>query len=275
MLAAWLLRELSYDLVEHCAAARSASAPPWTGHGAAISASATPPGSAWCPTSSTTPRSSTPGSRLRELPAGRGAVARSPDPADPDVAPCARCWTGRSRYLAEQADLHRLPILSRSATLALQLSTAPRLLDEFAEHGTHAEAPHAAAVARTCTSRRGEQGRKCRGRGRLGAHRADRDLDDAVEAGLRCEKRGGRPRMRCGELREMIGTDYPLGAPSSTSPTPGRPSTSGTPRSTTRSRGAPYAGPRPGRTCEHAVDIARAVHALHDGPRRRRTRETR
>lgn len=83
-LAAWLMREFSCDLVEHCARALRPTRSHWTRGGAATSAWATPPVWGWCPTCSTTPRSWTPGRTCESC--------RWPPCAAARCAPTTRRW---------------------------------------------------------------------------------------------------------------------------------------------------------------------------------------
>ncbi|MBX6764322.1 MAG: hypothetical protein IRY88_11680 [Rubrobacteraceae bacterium] len=134
MLAAWLFREFSYDLVEHCARACNPNASRleegWrryfgignaTGLGM-IAFFINHPKiiNAWC--------------MVREL-----ALANATDtivgPADPEVRRLLELLDRCSRFFRERDTLSTKPF-KRQGELAVQLDAAKRLTEEFTEHGT-------------------------------------------------------------------------------------------------------------------------------------------
>ncbi|WP_211320710.1 hypothetical protein [Arthrobacter livingstonensis] len=141
MLTAWLMRELSMDLVEHVARAKAHAAGTvavpldaawgrYFGLGNATGLGMVPflvnhPGylDAWC--------------RLRELPLAAG-LAADYAPEHPDLARIAELLERADQHLAEKADLKTVPFLSTSS-IRPQLGQLLRELQDFRTSGGTAE----------------------------------------------------------------------------------------------------------------------------------------
>lgn len=259
MLAAWLLRELGYELVERCAAARSDRSVRLDGDWRRYFGLGNATGLGMVPYVVNHPEVLDAWIRLRELPL-TAVVSRIADPASPDVARVCRLFERAGRYLAEQGDTQPTPY-SSGAELASRLRPLGELLAEYAERGTMGGAiePHpwwhlhdAAAAA----------GPEVRGVVASVLTELTDDLDDAVESGLRCrEERVVHPRMRCGELRKVIEARYAWLAEFDFSDAAQTERFWYSSANNEEPRRA-YAGVDPGEPMQHAVDVARAVHAL-------------
>jgi hypothetical protein len=206
MLTAWLMRELSYDLVEHCAARQSTSAArlegPWRRYLGLGNAT----GLGLVPYLVNHPQVLDAWARLRELPLA-AAVHRIARPGDEDVTTVLRLLQRAVDYLAERSDLPTMPYLDEPA-LSRQVADLQRLVEEFAGAGTMdgaaTELPwhrlHQAAAA---------AGPECRGLVASILTELTSDLDETVEALLRCDERPRpQPGMTCGEVRSLLDDHY-------------------------------------------------------------------
>ena len=204
MLCAWLLRDLSYELVEHCAAARSERAVRLGGEWRRYLGLGNATGLGMVPYVVNHPEVLDAWIRLREAPLAEVA-GRPVRPDDPDVVRVGQLLRRAVRYLAEQGEAEPAPYTS-GAVLAQRLAPLVGLVDEYAAHGTMGgratEHPwrllHGAAidpevrgvVASVLTELTGA-------------------LDQAVEDSLRCQElRVVDPRMRCGALRDLVESRY-------------------------------------------------------------------
>lgn len=259
MLAAWLLRELGYVLVESCAAARSERAVRLDGDWRRYLGLGNATGLGMVPYVVNHPEVLDAWIRLRELPLAV-VTSRVVDPSSPDVARVHELLGRAVRFLSEQGDAEPSPYSSGTA-LAARLLPLRDLLDEYTERGTMGGAVepkpwrhlHDAAAA---------AGPEVRGVVASVLTELTGDLDDVVEAGLRCrEERAVRPRMSCGELRRLIDTGYgwlagfDFADPVQTERFWYSSANNEEPRRA-------LAGVDPGETVQHAVDVARSVHAL-------------
>ncbi|MGN6129806.1 MAG: hypothetical protein ACTHOK_05640 [Nocardioidaceae bacterium] len=206
MLTAWLLRELSYDLVEHCAAARNASAATLTDEWRRYLGLGNATGLGMVPYIINHPQVLDAWARSRELPLA-AALTKVTHPGDEDVTTVLRLLDRATAYLDERSDLACDPYLSGPA-LARQLIDLRPLVEEFASTGTMAGSAtdlpwrdlHAAAAS---------VGTECRGLVASILTELTSDLDEAVEAGLRCDERPRhQPQMTCGQLRRLVSEHY-------------------------------------------------------------------
>ena len=257
MLCAWLLRDLSYELVERCASARSDHAVRLDGDWRRYLGLGNATGLGMVPYVVNHPEVLDAWIRLRELPLSE-VVARAVDPGDPDVTRVGELLRRAELYLAEQGEVEPAPY-SSGAVLAQRLAPLHRLLDEYAARGTMGGRPtvhpwrrlHDAAVDPEV-------------RGVVASVLAELtgELDQEVESSLRCqEKRAADPRMRCGALRELVDVRYRwLSAFDFTDSSQSErfwysSADNEEPRRARR-------GTDPGEAVEHPVDIARAVAGL-------------
>lgn len=259
MLAAWLLRELGYVLVESCAAARSERAVRLEGDWRRYLGLGNATGLGMVPYVVNHPEVLDAWIRLREVPLA-AVTSRVVDRSGPDVARVRELLGRAVRFLAEQGDTEPAPYAS-GAQLAARLLPVLDMVDEYAEHGTMGGAAepqpwrhlHDVAAA---------SGPEVRGLVASVLTELTGDLDDVVEAGLRCrEERAVRPRMSCGHLRRLIDTSYgwlagfDFADPVQTERFWYSSANNEEPRRA-------LAGVDPGESVQHAVDVARAVHAL-------------
>jgi hypothetical protein len=259
MLSAWLLRELGYELAERCAAARSDTAVRLEGDWRRYFGLGNATGLGMVPYVVNHPEVLDAWIRLRELPLA-AVVARTVDPTSPDVPRVRRLLERAARYLAEQGRTQPTPYTS-GAELAAGLRPIQDLLAEYAMHGTMDGATqtrpwqhlHETAAA---------AGPEVRGVVASVLTELTEELDDVVEAGLICqERRDIDPRTQCGELRGLIDRQYAwLREFDFTDPTQTERFWYSSANNEEPRRA--YAGVDPGEPVQHAVDVARSVHAL-------------
>lgn len=207
MLAAWLFREFSYDLVEHCARARNPQASRLEGGWRRFFGIGNATGlgmiaffinhpkviDAWC--------------MVREL-ALANASAATVRPEAPEVERLLALLGRCSRFLRERDDLHTKPFKA-CGELATQLDAAKRLVADFAEHGT------------MCGQRTGRPWQLLRrwAAGELDIEGQEMlhsllielydDLDDALEELLEVDEgMATAPQMPVGGLRTILERDY-------------------------------------------------------------------
>lgn len=206
MLAAWLLRELSCDLVEHCAAA-TGTAPvrlddEWRRYLGLGNAT----GLGMVPYVVNHPHVLDAWARLRELPLAT-VTAREVSPSHPDVLRVLALLERAIGYLNEQEALRTEPYLD-GPTLATQVEPIRDLLQEFHSAGTM----HAQTVTtpwRVAHDAAADTGPECRGVVASVLVELTAELDEIVERGLRCDEAFRLdPRMRCAELRRLIDQYY-------------------------------------------------------------------
>ena len=206
MLAAWLLRELSMDMVEHVARAKAVSAggsavaldEQWSrylGLGNATGLGMVPfvvnhPDylDAWC--------------RLREVPLAAG-LGRDYAPDHPDLRRVAGLLAKADRHLAEKHALHTAPFLPAD-TVRSQLQ---ELLGELRQHigSTEPPAPVLALLHQRAS------GLSPEARGIFGSIviELQTDFDEAAESMLRTDGAAPLdPSMSCGALAEVLRSNY-------------------------------------------------------------------
>lgn len=259
MLAAWLLRELSMDMVEHVATAKAAAAgttavrldTAWSrylGLGNATGLGMVPfvinhPDylDAWC--------------RLREIPLATG-LGRDYTPNHPDLARVAELLTAADRHLGEKHALDTAPFLPTGA-IRPQLQ---QLLKELQAHVATAMEP--APVLARLHETAAQMSTEARGIFASIVIELRSDFDENAEALLRVD--GPAPfdtAMQCWELMQILDTNYAwarkynFSEPERTRYYWFSSAANEEPRRARRIT-------RPAETAEHCTDIARRVNAL-------------
>lgn len=207
MLAAWLLREFSYDLVEHCAALRSASAVRLAGGWQRYFGLGNATGLGMVPYVINHPQMLNAWARLRELPLAT-VLSRSIEPSHPDVTRVQALLLRAVSYLEGQRELATAPYLP-GPELAHALRLVVEAADEFASRGTIS----GQQVAMPWTELHriaDEAGPEVRGVvASVLTELTDPIVDEIVESGLRCdEAHPVRSGMTCGELAGLIREHY-------------------------------------------------------------------
>lgn len=258
-LAAWLMRELSLDLVEHCARAINPDAavldPQWRRYFGLGNAT----GLGMVPYVINHPHVLDAWAHLRELPlaAVRGRVV---EPRDPDVARVRELFDRAVTYLelGGSSDIAPFP---NCAVVAAQVAQVRDLVGEYAEDGTIRGAQvlrpwdvlHAAAD---------EIGPGCRAVVASILVELTGELDAAIEAGLSCDERiAVQPGQTLAELTEVIDQHYDwVGQFDFDDPTQQAYFWFSSADNEEPRRGR--RGRDPGEQVEHGTDIARGVAAL-------------
>lgn len=206
MLAAWIFREFSYDLVEHCAKARNPEAVRLEGDWRRYLGLGNATGLGLVPYVVNHPEILNTWLWTREYPLAV-AMARRDAPDSAEVARVAAALDRLGVYLAQQGDDVPAPFTSGTA-LAADLEPMRRLVREYAQSGTVGgertstpwRALHDAAQA---------AGPEVRGVVASAVTELTDDLDAEVEAALMCvEDRHPDPAMRLSELRDALDDHY-------------------------------------------------------------------
>lgn len=206
MLAAWLLRELGYDLVEHCATVRNQGAVTLTGAWRRYFGLGNATGLGMVPYVVNHPEVLDAWIRLRELPLA-SVTGRRAAPDSPDVARVGELLERAARYLDEQGPEAPSPYVS-GADLAARLTPVRALVEEFSTTGTMGGARERHPWRRL-HDEAADRGPEVRGVVATVLSELSEDLDEIIEAGLRChEKRDVSPAMRCGALGQLIEEHY-------------------------------------------------------------------
>ncbi|WP_423181289.1 hypothetical protein [Arthrobacter sp. NyZ413] len=259
MLAAWLLRELSMDMVEHVARAKAASAGTtavpldeawgrYLGLGNATGLGMVPfvvnhPDflDAWC--------------RMREIPLAAG-LGQHYAPDDPDLARVAQLLAKADRHLAEKHALNTVPFLPTD-TIRHQLQ---QLLEELRTHMAAATEP-SPVLARLHEKAAGLSA-EARGIFASIVIELRTDFDEDAESLLRMDgTMPFEPAMRCRELKKLLETNYAWARRYDfTDPEASRyywfsSAANEEPRRALRAT-------RPAGTAEHCTDIARRINTL-------------
>ncbi|MGO4806857.1 hypothetical protein AB4089_17225 [Arthrobacter sp. 2MCAF15] len=259
MLTAWLLRELSMDMVEHVARAKASETgttavrldAAWSrylGLGNATGLGMVPfvinhPEflDAWC--------------RLREIPLAAG-LGRDYAPGHPDLARVAELLIKADRHLEEKHALHTAPFLPTNA-IRPQLQ---QLLQELQTHTASATEP--APVLAHLHDRAASLSPEARGIFASIVIELRTDFDEDAESLLRVD--GTAPfdaTMPCRELRQLLATNYAWARgydftdPERTLYYWFSSAANEEPRRALRAT-------RPAGTAEHCTDIARRINAL-------------
>ncbi len=259
MLAAWLLRELSYDLVERCAALRNPAAARLGGDWRRYLGLGNATGLGMVPYVVNHPEVLNAWARLREVPLA-AVLARPVAWHDPDVGRVADLLGRAVTCLAEQTEVVPAPYLA-NPVLAAQVARVAGLLDEWRRTGEVSGDP-VTTIWRTLHGAAAATGPECRGVVASVLTELSADLDESLEASLRCdESRPLVPGMRCAELLATIDDcyawvgDFDFTDPSQTRHFWFSSADNEEPRRARR-------GEDPGEPVEHGIDVARAVTSL-------------
>ena len=205
-LAGWLMREVSLDLVEHCARAINPDAAvldeKWRRYFGLGNAT----GLGMVPYVINHPQVLDAWANLREVPLAviRG---RSAEPGDADVARVRELFDRAVTYLSLGGSVDITPF-PNCAVVAEQVAQVRDLLTEFAEHGT----VRGQAVTRIWDVLHAEAdalSKGCRGAVASILVELTGDVDELVEAGLSCDERNPVvPSQRVGDLLDVVNSDY-------------------------------------------------------------------
>lgn len=205
-LSAWLMRELSLDLVEHCARAINPDAAVLDASWRRYFGLGNATGLGMVPYVINHPQVLNAWARLREVPlaAVRG---RDVDPGDPDVARVRELFDRAVTYLelGGPTDITPFP---NCAVVAAQLAQVRDLLEEYAEHGTirGAQVRHPWDVLHTEAEAISPG---CRGAVASILVELTGDLDATIEASLSCDERSAvQPSQTVGELVDTLKQHY-------------------------------------------------------------------
>lgn len=261
MLAAWLLREFSYDLVEHCAADRNPAAARLEGTWRRYLGLGNATGLGLVPYAINHPEVLDSWARAREIPLAT-VLARPVSPGDPDVLRVRRLLERAITCLAEQTESTPAPYPA-GPEVADQLAPLATALRQWEDSGVFCGRP--THLLWQDLHRAAEQiGAQCRGVIASILTELTEDLDGAVETMLRCdESRRLDPGMRCAQLLAVIDATY--GWVSSFDFTdPGQKANFWfSSANNEEPRRAPR-GHAPGEEVELDIDVARAVAALRE-----------
>lgn len=259
MLTAWLLRELSYEMVEHVAAARNPDAARLQGPWRRYLGMGNATGLGMVPYAINHPEVINSWAMARELPLA-AVTERTVETTDPSVARVVELLGQGIDYLAEQHDVVTDPFTA-GPELAGQLSCLLEQLRGWASTGRfgQVETSHIWHVLHEAAA---TQGPACRGFIATVLTELSEDTDEAVEALLRCdESRRVVPGMTCADLALALDAQYSwtgtfdFTAPASQQHFWFSSTNNEEPR---RAR----LGADPGAEVQHPVDIARAVVEL-------------
>lgn len=206
MLAAWLLREFSYDLVEHCAAARNPAAArlegPWRRYLGLGNAT----GLGLVPYAINHPEVIDSWARARELPLA-AVLCRLARPDEPEVARVQQMLERAITCLREQAESVPSPYPA-GPEVAEQLALLATELVHWRDSGLFQGRP-TQVVWQDLHHAAEQLGTQCRGVIASILTELAEDLDEDVESMLRCdETRRLDPGMRCAQLLELLDTTY-------------------------------------------------------------------
>lgn len=206
MLAAWLLRELSYDLVEHCARQRSAQATVLSGRWRRFLGVGNATGLGMVPYIVNHPRILDAWCALRELPLAY-ALGQPTDPRDWRVHRLMALLSRARGYFAERDTLVTAPYLS-GPQIAGHLGSVQRLLVEYEASGTIAGETTSVAWRTLHDAAESIHAEACGVLDSLLVELYD-ELDDDVELLLRCDDTVQvEPGHSCQAVLELINTEY-------------------------------------------------------------------
>ncbi|MDJ0314219.1 hypothetical protein [Arthrobacter sp. H35-D1] len=259
MLTAWLLRELSYDMVEKVASSRNPEAArlqdPWRRYLGMGNAT----GLGMVPYAINHPEVINSWAMAREIPLA-AVTARWVGPADASVPRITDLMDQAIAYLAEQDDIITAPFTS-GPELSAQLVVLVDQLREWTETGIFAgyETSH---IWRELHNAAAVQGPAARGMVATILTELTEDLDEVVESGLRCdESRRVTAGISCAALAANIDASYSwIGAFDFASPGSQKHFWFSSINNEEPRRA--LQGADLGEAVQHPVDIARAVAAL-------------
>lgn len=206
MLAAWLMRELSYDLVEACAAARNPGAARLDGPWRRYLGMGNATGLGMVPYAINHPEVINSWALLREIPLA-SVTSRTVAPADATVDRVMELLRGAIDYLAEQVDIRSKPFAD-GPELAAQLDALLCELRTWVSTGRF-NGTATSLVWKELHDAAALLGPGCRGMVATVLTELSEDLDDTVESLLRCdESRRIIAGASCGQLAGRIDDDY-------------------------------------------------------------------
>ena len=206
MLAAWLFREFSYELAEHCARAINPDAPRLTGDWASYFGLGNATGLGLVPYVVNHPEILDAWLWSREYPLAV-AVAREDLPESREAALVASTLDHLGEYLTEQGDEIPAPY-SSGTEIAAALAPIRALAHEYVKEGTMGGEP-TRAPWRTLHEAATAIGPEVRGVVASAIVELTDDLDNEVVAALVCEEdRSADPGWTVGRLRTAIDTEY-------------------------------------------------------------------
>lgn len=205
-LSAWLMREFSLDLVEHCARAISPDAVPLDARWRRYLGLGNATGLGMVPYVINHPQVLDAWTHLRELPlASARASATRPD--DPSVPRAEELFTRAVAYLKQGGDMDLGPFPT-CTSVAAEVAEIGELLQEYADSGTM----RGIDVMRPWDALHQEAaviGPACRGMVASIITELTSDLDAFVEGGLSCDERSAvRPQATCGEVLAGLTEHY-------------------------------------------------------------------
>ncbi|MDO5745410.1 MAG: hypothetical protein Q4P23_13200 [Micrococcaceae bacterium] len=259
MLTAWLLRELSYDMVEHVAASRNPGAATLDGPWRRYLGMGNATGLGMVPYAINHPEVINSWAMAREVPLA-AVTARTVAATDPSVARIIGLLDDAIAYLAEQDDIITAPFTS-GPELSAQLEVLVAQLRDWTDTGVFAgyETTH---VFRELHNAAAGQSPAARGMVATILTELSEDLDDVVESVLRCdESRRVTAGISCAELAADIDASYSwIGAFDFASPGSQKHFWFSSINNEEPRRA--LQGMDAGEAVQHPVDIARAVAAL-------------
>lgn len=259
MLAAWLLRELSYELAEHCAAGRNPAAARLSGGWRRYLGLGNATGLGMVPYVINHPRVLNAWCAARELPLAY-ALAQHTTPNAPVTAQVGRLLDRARACFRHRDTLSTAPYLPGPA-LAEQLDAIAALLAEYTRTGTvqGTATRYAWQALHDAAAQIGREARTV-----LDAVLVEPydELDAEVETLLRCdESLTVHPAQSCGALRHQVLSDYGwIRRYDFTDPAHQAYFWFSSANNEEPRRG--HRGSDPGEDVEHPLDIARAVSAL-------------
>ncbi|QSE90615.1 hypothetical protein JWS13_19295 [Rhodococcus pseudokoreensis] len=259
MLTAWLLREFSYDLVEHCARARNPRAARLSGDWRRYLGLGNATGLGMVPYVVNHPQVLDAWCATRELPLAH-ALAQTTAPGDPCVHLARDLLDRATLYFAERAEMPTAPFVT-CGELSSQLDVLRGVLSEYIGSGTIDGRPtdHAWQALHDRAASIGAEARGVMDSVIVEVHP---ELDTEVEELLYCDQRQVvRPAQTCAQLRAVLRDRYAwvqrfdfddpdeqthfwFSSENNEEPRRGR------------------RGVDPGEHVEHPIDVARSVAAL-------------
>lgn len=259
MLTAWLMREFSYDLVEACAAARNPLAAKLSGPWRRYLGMGNATGLGMVPYAINHPEVINSWALLREMPLA-SVLSRTVSPDEASVQRIMGLLRGSIDYLAEQADIQTAPFAA-GPEVAGQLEELLGELSAWSLTGLFA-GKATTRVWKELHDAASLRGPGCRGMVASVLTELSDDLDETVEALLRCdESRRVAAGATCASLAAGIDTDYAWAAAFDFSAPSAQQHFWFSSVDNEEPRRARL-GADPGENVQHPVDIARAVAKL-------------
>lgn len=205
MLTAWLVRELSYDLVEHCARVQNPDAAVLTGAWRRCLGLGNATGLGMVPYIINHPRVLNAWCAMRELPLAHALSNDAPD--QPDLTRVTELLHRAIEYFVERETLPTAPFLG-CRELSDQLRQILALVEEYAAVGTVA-GTRPPRVWQTIWDTAQSIGPAARAVLDTILVEISSDLDTEIEQLLRCDETTAlRPRMTCAALQDILAQRY-------------------------------------------------------------------